>query len=236
MNTEENIITVVVVDDHALIREGVIGMISRRKDIVVVGKGSCGEDMFDLVAQHRPHVLILDLRMPHYRDKARSEKFEILKALSWLKAECPETAVIILSQHANQTFVQAALEHGVRGYLLKDDMLSLDIIEAIDAVLEGVPFFSQDIIAFLYDIQRNNGGKKLTDRQMEIIRELVRNPEKPIVELAADFHIAPSTMKGHFTNLFTLLDAPNRPALMFRVLQLGLVPFHVDNRGRIEFD
>lgn len=124
----------------------------------------------------------------------------------------------------------------MRGYLLKDDTLSLDIIEAIDAVLEGVPFFSHDIIDFLYDIQQNNGGIKLTDRQMEIIRELVRNPEKPIVELAADFHIAPSTMKGHFTNLFTVLDAPNRPALMFRVRQLGLVPFHVDNRGRIEFD
>lgn len=232
----EEVITVVVVDDHALIREGVIGMIARDPDVVVVGEGACGEDVYDLVAQHRPHVLILDLRMPKYRDKTAEERFEILKALSWLQQEYPETAVIILSQYANQTFVQAALAHGVHSYLLKDDNLSLDIIPAINAVLAGVPFFSQEITAFLYDIQQNNTGVKLTNRQMEIVRWLARNPQKSVVGLAADLHIAPSTLKGHLSNLFTTLDVPNRPALTVRALQLGLVPFHVDNRGRIVFD
>ncbi len=233
----EEMIPVVVVDDHALIREGVAGMIAKRTDVVVVGEGDCGDDVFDLAEKHHPKVLILDLRMPQHQDRARTERFDILSALARLQKEYPETAVIILSQHVSYTFVQAAIEHGVRSYLLKDDDLSLNIIEAIDAVLAGNTFFSREVNNVFYNGTPQTGsGIKLNKRQLEIVNWLVRNPEKQIAELAADLCIAPSTMKGHLNKIFAIFDVPNRPALVIRALQMGIVPFHVDSQGRVVFD
>lgn len=233
----ENKITIVVVDDHALIREGVIGMLAQREEMQVVGEGACGDDVFDLVEKHRPMVLILDLRMPQHEDRKSEERFDVLGSLERLQTEYPETAVIILSQHSNETFVKAAIKHGVRSYLLKDDNLSLDIRKAIDEILAGGVFFSRDVNILLYDIApENQSGIKLNDRKLEIINLLVRHPEKQIAELAAELHIAPSTMKGHLADLFETFEVPNRQALMIRVLQLGIIPFHCDVRGRIIFD
>jgi len=189
------------------------------------------------VAEYQPDVLILDLRMPQYEDSSRDERFNVVPSLVRLNEEYPETAVIILSQYVNQTFAQAAVEHGVRSYLLKDDQLSLNIPEAIDAVLAGRTLFSREINDFLFgEIPHGLNGAQLNERQLEIVRALVRSPEKSNQQLAAELHIAESTLKGHLNNIFSTLNIPNRSTLVIRSLQARLVPFHLDNQGRIVLD
>lgn len=227
-------ITVVIVDDHALIHTAVKDVLTRRDDMVVVSEGWCGEHVFQLVAEHSPDVLILDLRMPQYEDASRTERFSVVPSLARLNKEYPATAVIILSQHVNHAFAQAAVTHGVRSYLLKDDQLSLSIPEAIDAVLAGRTLFSREITDLLFgNMPEGMNGVQLNERQLEIIRTFVRSPEKSNQQLAKELHIAESTFKWHMKKIFTALDIPNRSTLIMRSLQARLVPFHVDDSGRI---
>jgi DNA-binding NarL/FixJ family response regulator len=232
---EERVIKIVVVDDHALVRGGILRAISKRQDLMVVGEGCCGDDVFALVKQHSPDVLILDLRMPQYNNQDDSPRFDVLNALRLLQQNHPNTQVIIVSQYINQIFVQAAVQYGVRSYLLKGDNLSLNMIEAIDVVLSGETFFSHQVNDALVAAlpADNNDGARLTKRQIEIINLLVRCPEMQNIEVAAELNIAPSTLKGYFKNLFTMFDVPNRRALVMRALELGLVDLYVGDRGRV---
>ena len=237
MKTDTDEISVVIVDDHALIHKAIKDMLANRDDMLVVGEGWRGEDVFRLMDKHHPDVLILDLRMPQYKDISRSERFNVIRSLARLNEEYPETAVIILSQYVNYAFAQAAINHGVRSYLLKDDQLSLNILEAIDTVLIGRTLFSREINDLLFSVTPEDmNGAALSDRQLEIVRALVRSPEKSSQQLAADLHIAESTFKGHLNKIFAILDVPNRSTLVIRSLQARLVPFHLDDRGRIVLD
>mgnify|MGYP002713015007 CR=1 FL=1 len=229
----EDKIRIVIVDDHALIHTAVKDVLTCRDDLIVVGEGWCGEHVFELVAEHRPDVLILDLRMPQYKDASRTERFSVVASLTQLNEEYPETAVIILSQHVNHAFAQAAVTHGVRSYLLKDDKLSLSIPEAIDSVLAGQTLFSREITNLLFGNVPESMNVSLKERQLEIIRTFVRSPEKSNQQLAAELHIAESTFKWHMQRIFTALEIPNRSTLIMRSLQARLVPFHVDDNGRI---
>ena len=235
---EEKVIKIVVVDDHALVRGGILRAISKRQDLMVVGEGSCGDDVFALVKQHSPDVLILDLRMPQYNNRVDSPRFDVINALRLLRQNHPNTQVIIVSQYINQSFVQAAVQYGVRSYLLKGDNLSLNMIEAIDVVLSGRTFFSHQVNDVLVSAlpTDNNGGTHLTKRQIEIINLLVRYPEMQNIEVAAELSIAPSTLKGHLNKMFVMFDVPNRRALVVRALELGLVDLYVDDRGRVVMD
>lgn len=234
----ERVIKIVVVDDHALVREGILRAISKRQDLMVVGEGSCGDDVLTLVEQHRPDVLILDLRMPQYDGQDESPRFDVINALQVLQRDHPNTQVIIVSQYINHIFVQAAIQYGVRSYMLKGDNLSLNMTEAIDAVLSGKTFFSHQVndVLFATFPTNNNDGMNLNKRQIEIINLLVRYPEMQTIELAAELNIAPSTMKGHLKKLFATFDVPNRRALVMRALELGLVDLYVDHRGRVVMD
>ena len=234
METDKEKIKIVIVDDHALIHTALKNVLTDREDMVIVGEGWYGEDVFQLVEELHPDILLLDLRMPQYADESRDERFNVIPALEKLNTDYPQTAVIILSQHVNHAFAQAAVEHGVHSYLLKDDELSLNIPEAIDTVLAGRTLFSREINELLFNNPSNGEMPfKLKKRQLEIVQALVRSPEKSNAELAAYLHIAVSTLKGHLSNIFALMGVPNRSALVVRSLQAGIVPSHTDDSGRI---
>lgn len=237
MESNVDKIKIVIVDDHALIHKAVKDVILTRDDMVVVGEGWCGDHVFQLVAEHCPDILILDLRMPECEDQLEGARFNVVASLIRLNKDYPETAVIILSQHVNHALAQAAVNHGVRSYLLKDDSLSLNIPGAIDAVLAGRTLFSREINDILFGEMPNGmNAVKLKKRQLEIVQALVRSPEKSNMQLAEELHIAESTLKGHLNNIFAELGVPNRSTLLIHSLQLGLVPFHMDDRGRIIID
>lgn len=229
-------ITVISIDDHPLIREAIRGLLAARSDMELVGEGWAGEHLFPLMEQYRPDVLILDLRMPHYADNGSEERFAPLPALAQLQEAYPQTAVIIFSQYGHHSLIQSAVDNGVRGYLLKDDNLSLNLASAIEAVHNGGLYFSQAISQQLFQAgERQKAGERLSPRQLEAILAIAKAPDASYAQIADSLHITESTLKGHLNKAYKALDVTNITACIIRCVEYGLISFSFDEKGRIQF-
>lgn len=202
-------ITVLVVDDHALIHEAIRSRLDDHDDIKIVAEGMVGEQVLPLVARHRPDIVLLDLRMPQRAGDRDSSAFPFLEVIARLSQMYPETRVIILSQYAIPGEVQEIMRRGARGYVLKGDILSLRLAEAIKSVHAGHSFFSRAVQQILFEAPRSDRVAMLTARQQEVWLIKMRNLDKPNAELAALLHISESAFKGHLTNAYRTLEVKN---------------------------
>jgi DNA-binding NarL/FixJ family response regulator len=225
-----NPIAVVLVDDHPLIHEAVKSLLAERADIMLVGQGYAGEQLFPLLADHRPDVLVLDLTMPHDSDDS-PVRFGYMQALAQLSAEYPDTAIIILSQYLQSGIVQSAAEYGVRGYLLKSDNLSLNLPEAILAASRGGVFFSEAVSRELFGTARKPTENLLSERQREVILAIAKKPDDTYARTAGLLGISENTLKGHLRNVFSQLEVTNITSCIIRCMQLNLIPFTVNPDG-----
>lgn len=217
-------VSVVAVDDHHLIREGIRNNISSQKNIELVGEGRSGDDVFTLVEKHKPDILILDLSMPQ-RNNGEIGQFQALPAISKLSETHPETRIIILSQQYLPVIIEGAIERGVMGYILKSDDLSLNLPSAIQTVAKGSVYFSETISKELF--VRHHPPKpelSLTERQIEILAQIAMNPDLSYTEQAAYFGISESTLKGHLTKSFKALGVKNVTAAIIKCMQIGIIP------------
>lgn len=228
-------IKVVSVDDHYLIHQAIRSLLADRNDIELVGEGSAGEQIFPLIEEHRPNVLILDLIMPQVvGGDPEVDAFLPTPTLVKLRQEYPETAVIILSQYLNRRIVQSAIQHGVRGYLLKSDNLTLNLPDAVKEVDRGGVFFSVAVSRELFNPPPSPPEDLLTPRQREIILAIAKTPDTPYSEIADRLSISPRTLKGHLDSAYKALEVGNITACIIRCMQLGLIPF-VENGEGIQF-
>jgi|GEM_PF-3244262 len=227
-----NALKVVSIDDHYLIHEAVRSLLADDSDIELVGEGSAGEHIFPLLDKHRPDALILDLLMPRSAGgDPETDSFMPVPALEKLRQEYPETAVIILSQYLNQRVVQSAIQHGVRGYLLKSDNLSLNLPEAIKEVSRGGVFFSIEVSRALFNRSQVPPDDLLTLRQRQIILAIAKSPNASYAELADRLSISRRTFKGHLDGAYKALEVGNVTACIIRCMQLGLIPFSQNGHG-----
>lgn len=229
-------LTVVIVDDHPLIHEAVRSLLAEQEQIQLVGEGYSGDDLFPLLDECQPNVLILDLGMPQ-RSSDPSVRFAYTSALPRLNEEYPGTAVIILSQYLHRTVVKEAVEHGVKGYLLKTDNLSLNLTEAITAVSRNGVFFSHEFSKELFGSEPVRSEKNvLTSRQREVILAIAKDPEASYAQLADRLSISESTFKGHLRKVYAELEVGNSTSLVIRCLELGLIPYTIPENGKgLEF-
>jgi DNA-binding NarL/FixJ family response regulator len=142
---DKKTITVVTVDDHALIREAIRTRLERDSEITLVGEGTRGEQVLPLVEAHRPDVLLLDLWMPQYADEGRGD-FPYLDTITALVRLYPHTKIIILSQDDRPEVVAEVIRIGIQGYLMKGDASSLHLAEAVKKVNAGEVVFSSTIV------------------------------------------------------------------------------------------
>lgn len=219
-----NVITIVAVDDHPLIRQAIRSLVDEREDMSLVGEGSTGEDVLALVEQHKPDVLLLDLSMPQ-STRQEGQRFQALPIISGLVKQSPETAIIILTQHYVPVLIKGALNRGVKGYLLKSDDLSLNLPSAIESVKKGGVYFSETIAQKLFgdDNDKNEIVKNLTQRQIEVLNAIYSDADAPYAEHARNLNITESTFKSHLTKAFIALGVTNATAAMIRCRELGIV-------------
>ena len=219
-------ISVVVLDDHYLVRQGVRRCIENAVDIRIVAEGASGDELFPLIAQHHPDVLLLDLGMPQTTEQARpgSLEFSAFPAIARLQREHASTRTIILSQYGTKTLVESALETGVKGYLLKSDALTQNLVEAIRVVHWGGIYFSDAVGRQLFEMDLVEGSSPLTERQTEIIRAIAANPGLLQSEHAKRLGISEYTLKQHLSQIYRSLGVPNLTAAVIRAIQLKLVP------------
>ncbi|MCI0539501.1 MAG: response regulator transcription factor [Verrucomicrobiales bacterium] len=216
-----NPIRVLLVDDQALFREGLRTLLSVRDGIEIVGEAANGEEALQRVKTLKPHVVLMDLRMPVLDGVAATRR---------IHAEHPQSRVIVLTTFDDDEDVFEGLRAGAVGYLLKDAP-SHKLVEAILAAARGESFLQPSIAAKViaefsrFSPRQPSRNDKLvepiSDRELEVLQHLVRG--KSNKEIASALNIAEGTAKNHMTNILGKLGVLDRTQAALKARELGLV-------------
>jgi DNA-binding NarL/FixJ family response regulator len=202
-------ITVLLVDDHALVRRGFRRMLDDDETLEVVGEASNGAEAVKLAAKLRPQVIVMDCQLPEMSG---------LEATRKILHSQPETAILILSMHSEDTLVRQALEAGARGYVLKNAM-DLDLANAIKGVAAGKSVIDPQVQrAETLKGEREAG---LTSRELEVLQHIVTG--KSNKEIASELNLSVNTVSVHRANIMDRLGIHKTAELVVYAIRNGLV-------------
>lgn len=206
-------IRVLVVDDHAILREGIRSLLERADDITVVGEAANGVQALAQVDALRPDIVLMDLAMP---------EMDGLEATRRLRQRHPQVKVLILTQHDNQEYIAPALQAGAAGYVLKRSG-GREVITAIRQVHEQGAFLAPGVAAEMLRDYAEAGGEtpRLTEREREVLRLVVEG--KSNKEIAQQLVISPKTASVHRTNIMEKLGVRNSAELVRYVMEHRLL-------------
>jgi DNA-binding NarL/FixJ family response regulator len=196
-------IRVLIVDDHEMVREGLMAMLRSEADFEVVGQTGRGEEVADLVDSTRPDVVLLDTRLPGISG------VEVCRRLTRTH---PDVAVVILTTYTDVELVQECLQAGARGYVVKD-VERFALKESIRAVSRGEAVLAPQVAGQIIDQIRSRGTEEkrpagLNASQVAILRLISRGHSNR--EIAADVHLSENTVKTHVQEIFRKLGVRNR--------------------------
>ena len=210
-------ISIILVDDHAIMRDGLRHLLSQESDIEVVGEADNGRDAVKLVLEKKPDMVIMDVAM---------QDMNGIEATRQIKSEDPDIKVIALSMHSERQIVVGIFRAGASGYLLKESS-SLELVEAIRTIHLGRKYLSQKIsdivLQEISDIKKDTGEigvDVLTNRECEILQLISEgNSTKKIAEV---LFISPKTVESHRANIMEKLDIHNIPELTKYAIRAGI--------------
>jgi DNA-binding NarL/FixJ family response regulator len=202
-------ITVLLVDDHALVRRGFRRMLEDDPQISVVGEASDGQEAVRLAAELQPRVIVMDCAMPEMNGIEATRK--ILEIL-------PKSEILMLSMHSEETLVYQALEAGARGYVLKNAM-DLDLVSAVKSVAAGITVLDPQV-SRSQNLKGERGGG-LTPRELEILQHIVAG--KSNKEIAAGLSLSVNTVAVHRANIMETLGIHKTAELVVYAIRNGLV-------------
>ena len=204
----EPAITVLLVDDHSLVRHGFRRMLEDDPAIRVVGEASDGHDAVEAAARLQPSVVVMDFALPSMNGAVATR--HILKAR-------PETAVLILSMHSEPSCVRTCLEAGARGYLLKNAM-DLELVQAVKKVAAGGRVLDPRLGALP---EADDQAKSLTTRELEVLQLIVHG--KSNKEIAQVLGLSVNTVAVHRANIMQTLGIHNTAEMVVYAIRKGLV-------------
>src|ERR1017187_4086202 len=213
-------ITVLLAEDHMIVREGLRKMLELERDLEVVGEAQTGRQAVELVKKLRPAVVLMDIAMPLLNGLEATR--QVLKAV-------PATKVLILSAHNDDAYVKDATESGARGFLLKQTS-SRDVCQAIREVQKGNTFFSPSILKRLHQREQPSSDTtrlfkkklaRLTSREMEVLQLIAEG--KANKETAAELGIGIKTVEKHREHLMGKLDIHDTAGLTRYAIGAGII-------------
>jgi len=206
-------IRVVLVDDHAVVREGLRFLLEQQPDMEVVGEGKDGAQGVALVTSLLPDVALLDLLMP---------KMDGISAVREMKRLTPHTQVIILTSYYEDEQVFGAIKAGAISYLLKDAGPE-ELVEAVRAAARGEGVLHPQVAArVLREMQQHSPLQELTARELDVLTLIARGRSN--AEIASELVIGEGTVKTHVSNILTKLHLADRTQAAIYALQQRLVP------------
>ena len=205
-------ITVLVVDDHPVVRSGLVGMLDVEDDLEVVGEAADGEEALARVAALAPDVVLMDLRMP---------KLDGAGATARIVAEHPGTRVLVLTTYDTDADIVRAVEAGATGYLLKDTP-RLQLVEAVRAAARGETVLAPGVAARLVSRLRAPASEALTPREVEVLAQVARGLSN--AEIGRVLFIGEATVKTHLLRVFAKLGVDDRTRAVTVAMERGLLP------------
>jgi DNA-binding NarL/FixJ family response regulator len=202
-------ISVLLVDDHSLVRRGFRKILEDEPGIEVVGEAGDGAEGVDLACKLKPKVVVMDCALPGMSG---------LQATKKIVATCPETSVLMLSMHSEDTWVRQALDAGARGYILKN-AVDLELVSAIKRVVAGERVLDPGVAkAGTLKGERDYG---LTSRELEILQLIVDG--KSNKEIATQLDLSVNTVAVHRANMMDALGIHKTAELVVYAIRNGLV-------------
>lgn len=202
-------ITVLLVDDHALVRRGFRRMLDDDDTLEVVGEASNGAEAVKLAETLRPQVIVMDCALPEMTG---------LEATRKILQSHPESAILMLSMHSEDTLVRQALDAGARGYVLKNAM-DLELASAIKNVAAGKSVIDPQLQRV--DSLKGERDTALTTRELEILQHIVAG--KSNKEIASDLNLSVNTVSVHRANIMDRLGIHKTAELVVYAIRNGLV-------------
>ncbi|MGH9901075.1 MAG: response regulator [Pyrinomonadaceae bacterium] len=213
-------ITIVLADDHELVRKSIASFLSSEPDFEVVGECSNGREMLNLVARHSPSVAIVDVAMPELNGIETTQR---------IRATNPSTRVIVLSNYTDEAYVRGMLDAGVVGYIVKSGAAD-DLIQAVRDATRGKVYLSAEVSAVAQsaragDARRTQadatGTQKLSPREREVLQLIAEGRSSK--EIAAKLGIGETTVKSHRNNIMEKLNIHDKAGLTRYAIRVGLI-------------
>lgn len=231
MRSEIPRLRLVIADDHALVREGMRAMLAGEPDLVVIGEATDGREAVEVCRELRPDLVLMDVQMP---------EMDGLSATREINAECPKTAVLIVTTHASPEYLLEAVRAGAAGYVLKE-ATKAQLVDCVRRVLGGESLLDPELAMRLLrrlaaevdqhpkpdsgelsDRREKHLAGSLTARETDVLRLLATG--KTNRQIAQELHLSLSTIKGHLERIISKLGVSDRTQAAVRALELGLLP------------
>ena len=212
-------IRILLCDDHAVIRRGLRLLLEQQEDFEVVGEASDGREAVNLAEALKPDIAVLDITMPNLNG---------IEAARQITSKQLGTSIIVLSMHADESFVLRALKAGARGYVLKEAPES-ELIKAVHVVSEGKSFFSPAVSRMLVE----DYVRHLQDKDIEDCYELLTAREREVLQLVAEaksnkdiagiLNLSLYTVETHRSNIMEKLNLHSVPELILYAVRKGVI-------------
>jgi len=211
------VISVLVADDHGIVREGLRRLLESEHDLQVVGEARDGREVLDEVEKHQPQVVVLDITMPRLGG---------LETLERLRANHPDVKVVLLSVHGDPPFIQSAIALGADGYILKNGRAA-EIVTAVREVMNGGSYFSPAVAKEIVDQLRSpkpavaEPFSLLSGREREVLHLIADGLSAK--EIGTELEISTKTVEAHRTSLMRKLGVRKATELVRYALRHGLI-------------
>ena len=213
------IIKILIVDDHEVVRDGLSVMMGRQEHFAVVGEARNGLEAVEKASELKSDVILMDLRMP---------ELDGVEAMRRIREKDAGVKFIVLTTYDTDEYIFDAIEAGAKGYLLKDASRE-DLFKAVRSVHQGESLIQPAVVSRVLDrlaqLSRRPGQggepQALSDREMEVLREMARGSANK--QIAADLSISESTVKTHVTNIFQKLEVSHRTEAVTKAMSKGII-------------
>jgi DNA-binding NarL/FixJ family response regulator len=207
----KNKVRLLIVDDHPIVRAGFQGILAGQDHLEVIGEAATGAEAVERAHRLRPDVVLMDLRMP---------RMDGVQAIGKIKAQRPETHVLVLTTYDSDADILRAIEAGATGYLLKDAPRE-ELFRAIRAAARGEPVLAPSVTARLMNSVRSPAGSSLSSREIEVLELVARGLSNK--ELARSLYLSEATVKSHLIHIFEKLGVADRTAAVTVALEKGIL-------------
>src|ERR1700723_40699 len=210
MNTGPNLIRILAVDDHPMLREGIASLIASQSDMELVAEASTGREALDQFRNYRPDITLMDLQMPDMGG---------IEAMISIRDEFPEARTIVLTTYKGDAQVLRALKAGARAYLLKNS-LHKELLDTIRAVHSGKKTMSPEAS---FQLAEHATDDALTPAEIRVLNLIAAGNANKVI--AAQLSISEETVKGQVRNILSKLGANDRTHAAMTGLKRGIIEF-----------